>query len=805
VRGDKMPIKRKLPLFIILLVAVPIVLFVAIYYPYVSRQMIQANKEKIQQVLNLECEYLYSFFEIRQLEAKNLASSQEVYHWMKLDGEYDYTRLNQFFEQEEADNTNLTDIFIIEPSGKVMASSNPESVGLDLSDREYFQEAMAGETVISNLLQDRIEGESVLFVATPVVNLQDQVVGVMGNIIDMNHVSRSMVQLVDPDVGTAYLINQYGQVIFHIEEEWIGNNHQNEFIDDYFTQLTPQIYNSTKVISTNGDQKFLAHHQIDGTEWILVIEQDMNIVMQSARRAFTVILVLGVLVLSIAGFLGYIYAIRIVRPISELMQVMDRTSIGELDARIQYERSDEFGQLANNFNSMLDELVGAYEEISEKNGELMAVENELRHLAFNDQLTQLPNRMALLIELEERIQSHRRQKKELAILLLDIDQFKRMNDTLGHAVGDQVLVEVANRLQQLEWLSYRLSGDEFAVVIVDDINLENLQETTKKVQEILKKPHAILDKEVNITMSIGVSVFPLNGETPEKLIQNADTAMAMAKQSGKDQVAFFSQIMRDTVLRKIKIEQILKRSIADHLLDMHFQPKYDVQSRKLVGFEALMRLTLEDGERISPAEFIPIAEESGMIIELGEWALEFVFSKIKDWIEKGYFVGHVGVNVSGIQLKQKRFAERAQAIANKYHVHPNYVELEITESVLIEKMSETLQTLLELRKIGYQIALDDFGTGYSAFNYLRTIPLTALKIDKTFIDHIGTHEKAEALVKQIIDIAHEMNLSVVAEGVETILQYESLLKTPCDMIQGYYFSKPMSTDQIEELLKRNED
>lgn len=361
-----MPIKRKLPLFIVLLVAIPIVLFVAIYYPYVSRQMIQANKEKIQQVLDLECEYLHSFFVIRQLEAKNYATSQEVSHWTELEGEYDYTRLNQFFEQEEANNGELRDIFIIESTGKVVASSNPESIGLDLSDREYFQVAMVGETVISSLLQDRIEGESVLFVATPIMNQQNTIVGVMANIIDMNYVSTNMVQLVAPEVGRAYLIDQSGQIIFHTDRQRIGDKHKNPSINGYFTQLSPITYNGTQVIMTNGAEKFLTHRQIEGTEWILVIEQDMDMVMLSARKAFVVILVLSILLLSITAILGYVFARRIVRPLSELIHVMNRTSKGELNVRIQYEGKDEFGQLANQFNSMLDELVGAYEEISEK-------------------------------------------------------------------------------------------------------------------------------------------------------------------------------------------------------------------------------------------------------------------------------------------------------------------------------------------------------------------------------------------------------------------------------------------------------
>ena len=797
-----MSIKRKLPIFITLLVAVPIVLLVAIYYPYVSRQMIESNKENIQKVLNMESEYLTSFFDLREIEAHHFTTSPEIEEWIESKkNEYNYTELNAYFEQERDHNPFLRDIFILDPFGIVVASSHPDSLGIDLSDRQYYKKAIEGRTVISNLLKDRVEGESVIFVATPIRNHEEAILGVMGNVVEMNHISSSLLKLVEPNSGRAYMVDQNGIVVFHPDEAKIGKVHEEEKINQYLRGLEEGKYSGSRVIETEENRVFLVHQTIEGTNWIIVMEQDLDLLMLSARRALIFILILSSIILGVSGILGHYFAVKMVYPLNEFIRVMNSTSIGDLNNRIRYNKKDEIGQLANNFNNMLDKLVSAYDEISEKNIRLTQVEDELRHVIFSDQLTGLPNRSAMLSELEERIHSY----PALAVFLFDIDQFKRLNDILGHAAGDQVLGEVADRLKEEGGLTYRLSGDEFGMILLKESHLNNLEAMIKKILDRMKEPFSVMEKDINVTVCIGISVFPTNGETPEKLMQNADTAMTMAKRLGKSQVAFFSQVMRDTVSRKIKIEQALKRSIKDGLLNMHFQPKYKVQNRQLVGFESLMRLTLEDGESISPVEFIPIAEDSKLIIELGEWALEFAFNKIKCWMKKGYTVGHIGVNVSAIQLKQPKFAIRAKEIADKYGVSPEYIELEITESILIDNTAEMLQTLLELRKIGYQIALDDFGTGYSAFNYLRTIPLTSLKIDKTFIDHIGNHRKAEALVKQIIDIAHEINLSVVAEGVETKEQYKSLLNTSCDMIQGYYFSKPLPVEYIEELLKTNED
>ncbi len=800
-RDDIMPIKKKLPLFIVLLVAIPIFLLAIIYYPYVSRQMIALNKEKIHQVLTMEGKYLQSFFKERELESGYLTISPEVHKWAQGQEGYDMDNLNQFFEKEKRDNPYLRDLFIVNLAGKVIASSNPKSMGLDLADREYVQVGLLGETTISNLLQDRVEGESVIIVASPIQNYQDNIIGIMGNVIETPKLSINFFNLVAPDVGSAYLVDGNGCIIFHSNKERIGKNHPNPLVEQYLRDIELHDGYISEEIYTNNEQIFLAHQQIVGTPWMLVIEQDMEIVMLSARKAFVVIVALGMLILVAAGILGYYYAMGLVNPLSEVIEVMNRTSKGEVDIRIQYKRNDELGQLADDFNYMLDKLVGAYEEVADNKKKLLDAENELRHVALSDQLTELPNRMAMLMELDKCIQAYRQRSEHFVLVLLDIDQFKRLNDTLGHATGDQILVEVARRLKSKIHLAYRLSGDEFALIILDQYKIKTLEATIKNLQSVVNVPHRVFDKEILVTMSMGVSVYPHNGETPEQLTQNADTAMDIAKKAGKGQVVFFSKIMRETVLRRVQVEQVLKKSISEGLVYLDFQPKYNVNNRTLCGFEALMRLTSDTGEPLSPEEFIPIAEEIGMIEELGEWALEFVFKKIDAWFKQGYAIGHVGVNVSGHQLTQKRFLDYFTDMVTQYGTLVKFVELEITESVLIENTAEMLQTLLQLRNMGYQIALDDFGTGYSAFNYLRTIPLTALKIDKTFIDPIGINLKAEALVKTIIDIAHEMNLKVVAEGVETELQYQSLRRASCDIIQGYYFSKPLSVEESENLLE----
>lgn len=941
-----MLIRKKLPLTIIMLVALPLIILSSIYYIYISKQLINENKDKMQQVLNMESGYLDTFFKTRLLEVQFLAKNKEVQllleNYMEYDSDsgstfyVDNSQTNEYFTELNNKHEDVRDIFVLNTLGKVVASSSEKSLTLDLHDRQYYKDAMLGKTTISNLLKDRVDGESVLFVATPVnSNNNSEIIGVMALIIDMRNTSDGINNLVDPKVGTAYLINQEGSIILHSNKNLIGTRPTNKAIDEYLTRTSLLKEQG----SMNFGEQFVMFKNIDNTPWKLVIEQDMSIIMSSAYNALFVIIALAIMTISLAIYTSFRFVNTLTKPLTELTNTINETSKGNLGIRTNYKSRDELGQLALNFNNMLDELSGAYEELYEKNEEIVATEEELRvnyeeldkkqhelkviqerysialqsakdviwewnykystffaseqwenltgkqnyneyikkvvfeellnendikimteyieellqhkieffsfdfkyidelekekwlkvkasaifdkegkplkisgtladitdvkiaenriwNLAFFDQLTELPNRTAFLEKVEEEIN----EGNSIAVFMMDIDNFKRVNDTLGHSVGDELLKEVAKRLRLLEGFVYRLSGDEFGLIYSDVIKDEKLQQLAVDISSQFTSPFHFLDRVINITISIGVSIYPIDGYNVEKIIQNVDTAMFKAKDEGKSKVIFFKEAMLENVRKKLEIEQILIRSIPDNLIKIYFQPQYDAKSCELVGFEALMRIILEDGSFISPGDFIPIAEETGLILELGEWILRNAFKKASEWLEKGYRFKHISVNVSGVQLKDPNFLIRAREISDEIKVDRKYIELEITESILMDNFEKNISTIVELRQMGYPIALDDFGTGYSSFNYLRSIPLTCLKIDKSFIDHVSTNEKAELLVQKIIEIAHVIELNVVAEGVENLEQLNILASIGCDLIQGYYFSKPLPELKAEELL-----
>lgn len=316
-----------------------------------------------------------------------------------------------------------------------------------------------------------------------------------------------------------------------------------------------------------------------------------------------------------------------------------------------------------------------------------------------------------------------------------------MNDTFGHNVGDELLIEISSRFKKNQWNAYHLSGDEFAIILQGYDNLTDLAVFSKKIHDLFQEPFIYNGKTLIISFSIGVSLYPADGNNSDKLIQNADTALYIAKEEGKSTTVIFTQFMEEKLLRKMEIETILREAMKESLLSMYYQPQYSPSESKLESFEALMRLFLADGTSISPGEFIPVAEETGLIVPIGEWAFRNVLRQLKEWEKNGIPIDTVSINVSGVQLKKDDFATRFIGIVQEEGVNPVKVELEITESTLMDSTKKNIEMLQQLKTAGFRIALDDFGTGYSSFQYLQTLPITTLKIDKSFIDNITQNKK----------------------------------------------------------------
>ncbi|GGA80061.1 hypothetical protein GCM10008025_24340 [Ornithinibacillus halotolerans] len=425
---------------------------------------------------------------------------------------------------------------------------------------------------------------------------------------------------------------------------------------------------------------------------------------------------------------------------------------------------------------------------------------ELWHSAYHDKLTGLTNRTSFLRDIKDLIKFSKQKKKKFAIFLFDFDRFKNINDTLGHNVGNQVLRECAVQLKksisEVDRV-YRLGGDEFTIILQDK-SKESCKRVAESILNHFANPLLFNQYHISIKPSIGISIFPDNGETIEKLMKNADISMYLAKSRGGNQYTFYNSELNNMVERKMMMEHDLERAIQKGQFILHYQPKINLQTRKIVGVEALVRWKHPLLGTVPPTEFIAIAEETGQIVAIGNWVLHTACNQIKKWKQMGYDHLHMAINVSARQFEDKNFISDVKEIIDKTGVHPSDIELEITESV-VKNIADSSRILKELDLMGIRASLDDFGTGYSSLSVLKDLLIDAIKIDRSFIQE---HTDADiAMMKSIMNIGFNFNLEVIVEGIEHEQQVEALLAISNRTIfgQGYLFSKPASAEEIEKL------
>ncbi len=427
-------------------------------------------------------------------------------------------------------------------------------------------------------------------------------------------------------------------------------------------------------------------------------------------------------------------------------------------------------------------------------------EKKMYEQANFDSLTGLPNRLLSLGTLEQLIIEQKAAQKAFAVIFIDLDDFKKINDTLGHETGDKLLIEMAHRIRSKLDASDtigRLGGDEFIVLMKIDTSLASLGAKVQSLVELFKTPLSIDNRNLLMSVSIGVSTYPDDGHTVTELIRKADSAMYHAKSSGRNMFCFYSATMNDTVTRRLLIEEQMHGALARNEFSVHLQPQISLCDRQFIGAEALLRWDNPKLGKLSPAEFIPIAEQNGTIVDIGKFVLMQVKMVLDSWEKEGFSGLRIAANLSPRQLKDAEFIPFLQELVTDMHDNSNHLELEVTEGVLLTGLRDVELALLEIHKLGVLLAMDDFGTGYSSLNYLRKYPFGVLKIDKSFIDDIEEDVEDYRLIEAIVNMSHGMNLKVVAEGVETLKQAEILKTLNCDIAQGYYFSKPVSLKEFE--------
>lgn len=567
---------------------------------------------------------------------------------------------------------------------------------------------------------------------------------------------------------------------------------------------------NTKTISMINKQDFLLGEPVNvsvfmipKTLWKIVMVTPQKLAINSASKVVNLILILLIAIMITATFFGFIYCRRIlIVPIYQMVKQLQQPVLeGEqihsefLDDR----RQDEFGLLAYHFNQSKMALDCNNRDLKLQITERKEAEHKLKHLALHDPLTGLPNRLLFQDRLQQAIAHSKRHKNKFAVFFMDLDNFKIINDTMGHEAGDGLLKQVSSRLtcagREADTVA-RLGGDEFAFIINKVNVVEDAVKFAQRLNTLLKTPIKINGNNINMGSSIGVTIYPDDADNSEELLRNADIAMYRAKDDGRNTIRFFTREMNAELQENKAILTDLAESLTQDHFELYYQPLFTLEHNTLVGAEALIRWHHPEKGMFSPDKFIALAEQSGLINELGDWIVAQACRDIKTFIKLGIPAIRMAINISPVQFRRKDFLQHMLMILEELNVSADFIELEITEGAVMDNVDQAIDTMQALHDAGFQLAMDDFGTGYSSLSYLKRFPIQKVKIDRSFISELENDDNSKSIATAIIQMSHSLGLHVLAEGVETKEQLQYLKDEKCDYVQGYYTGRPMPASEF---------
>ena len=552
-------------------------------------------------------------------------------------------------------------------------------------------------------------------------------------------------------------------------------------------ELSKYLYVINSYLETNVDNLniILNSAELNVAKALEEMDESIATLLNYSVVIFALVLILFVL------FLFLIHK-RMQKPLRELIDAIETIGHGKADFSTLLGRKDIFGVLGKSVKEIDLEICKKTELIKEN-------EKVLKHQAHFDSLTKLPNRFLMQDRLEYSISKARIDNTQIAVMFIDLDRFKAINDSLGHHVGDKVLQETSHRFSQSirkkDTLA-RLGGDEFTIILNDFNKREDINCVAEKILETLISPILIDEHEFYISASIGISVYPNDGESIESLLRHADLAMYEVKKSGRNDFQFYTPLMSKDSLKKLSMDSQLHKALLQEEFIVYYQPQLNIHTDELIGMEALIRWNHPERGILSPIEFIPLAEEMGIINHIDDWVCETVCKQIVQWQSAGIEVVNVAVNLSGKQLQRDDLVESMVSILERTSCPAQYLSLEVTEGFIMHDHEKSIKVLSQLRDLGINLAIDDFGTGYSSLSYLKHLPINKLKIDRSFIHNITSDYQDRAIVKTIVSLAKSLHLEVLAEGVETKQQYEFLKQLSCNEIQGYFYAPPLPVDEV---------
>lgn len=521
-------------------------------------------------------------------------------------------------------------------------------------------------------------------------------------------------------------------------------------------------------------------------------------------------------------FLSLLLALIISQPLQRLIYgpVLQLARLAEdvsenknYSIRLEVDRDDELGTLINGFNTMLGVIEDRERQLNDHTDHLEHLvhlrSEQLHKRAYYDSLTELPNRNMLYDRLSQEISRSKRERVSFALMFLDLDRFKKINDSLGHDVGDELLCAVAKRLLEKvrkEDIVARLGGDEFVVLLTNISSPQDIDAIAKTIKSVFSRPFKLSNSGalLHITSSIGISIYPSDGDDAEALMKNADASMYVAKKDGADQYCFYKKGMNAASHRQLEMENHLRHALLHNEFYLFYQPQVRLKDNTIYGLEALIRWTSPQLGEVFPSEFIPLAEEIGLLIDITSWVSEKACLYNKMLQDTGIPPIIIAVNISASHLMTANIVDQIKEILDRSLLDPRYLELEITEDIFLDDSERIIINLKQIKELGVHIVIDDFGTGYSSLSYLQKFPVDTLKLDGSFIQKIGENHASEKLISATINLAHSLDLNIVAECVETQYQWDFLKEQGCDFAQGYFFCKPLAAEEIKHFLEQYE-
>jgi diguanylate cyclase (GGDEF)-like protein len=664
-----------------------------------------------------------------------------------------------------------------------------------------FRGALEGRSVMSPPVFYSQPERLVVEFAAPVYRGSEILAVVVGS-MNMNRVWRVLDAIAISQTGFFVALDKHSNVIAHPDKSLVLRK-----LDGYDVSREEPDQGSISLQLADGSE-FVGHEVLVGASgWRVVALQENReaYALADATAGQAAIVALLVLVGTLAA--ASILSRAISGPMRTLGEAMRRVAEGDLAQRVSGPGLDEIDTVAESFNVMVQKLEQRSDSLKVESAERDRAEQQIRYQAYHDPLTGLPNRMLLADRLDMALADSRRTGEPLAVLYIDLDRFKSVNDSAGHAPADTLLQGVSDRIlgvvREGDSLA-RVGGDEYVLLLPRVLDGDEAVEIGRRIQRCLLPPWELGGREYRITASLGIAMSPRDGADAETLLRNADTAMYAAKDAGRNSHRMFSSEMDASIQERASLEQDLRKALPRGEFALHYQPQVVAASGRIIGMEALLRWHQPQRGLVPPVDFISVAEETGLISDIGKWVLETAAAQIQAWNEAGLVDGFpVAVNVSARQFQDVGFTDTVRAALELAGLSASQLELEITEGTAMRDIDHSVRTLAELKKMGVRVSIDDFGTGYSSLSYLKRFPIDTVKIDRSFIADITRDADDAAIVEAIVAVASSLNMGTIAEGVETEGQLAHLRELGCELFQGFLFSQALPPAEFAELLVRD--